>query len=186
MHRLIFLLLAMLAASAALAQHQTLSCVECRDVREHPNDFGNYAFNLLIEPLDNDFSRFTTYSTSAYVWNRQSQFALVSLKDVLEETGASALIGGFNIPIRLSSEFVEITVQDQYGNTTRYQVFETSRPLVVGDQDTAPPMPPPPPPQTSPTKTGTASGGEEILCCQDGAYYWYNDQPWFSMQLGNE
>ena len=186
MHRFALLLLALLTASAALAQHQTLSCIDCRDVREHPYDFGNYAFNVLIESLDDDFSLFTTYSSSAYVWNRQSQFALVSLKDVIEDTGASALIGGFSIPIRVSSEYVEITVQDQYGRVTRYQVFETSRPLVVGDGTEAPPLNTPTPANQQLKKTNTSGGGEEIICCQDGTYYWYYDQPAFSMQFGNE
>ncbi len=174
-------LLCLTVAVPALAEHGTLSCAECRDVREHPKDFGNYAFNLLIEPLDDDFSIFTTYSASAYVWNRQGQWALVLLDDVLEDTGASALIGGFSIPIRISSEFVKIRVQGQFGGETTYQVIETSRPLVVGDNDTAPPLPPPPSFGAKP-----ATSGEEIVCCQDGAYYWYYDQVAFSLELGNE
>ena len=185
MHRFVLLLLALLTASAALAQHQTLSCIECRDVREHPYDFGNYAFNMLVEPLDDDFSIFTTYTASAYVWNRQQQWALVQLQDIIEDTGVSVYYGVISFPVEKSTQFVRITVQDMYGRTTTYEVFETSRALVVGDGT--------PPPATSPettdldtSKPNTQGSGEEVICCQDGAYYWYYDQPAFSLQFGNE
>lgn len=184
MHRFVLSVILLSMSLPALAQHQILSCNDCRDVREHPTDFGNYAFNTLIEPLDDDFSIFTTYSASAYVWNRQQQFALVLLDDVLEDTGASIFWGGFSIPIRISSEFVKITVQDQHGGTTEYQVIETSRPLVVGAGTTAPPMSAPDPQDQ--VKTNTIGGGQEALCCQSGTYYWYYDQPAFNIMLGNE
>ncbi len=191
MRKLALIVVLTLMTLPAFAAHQTLSCSDCRDVAEHPMDFGNYAFNTLIEPLDDDFSMFTTYSTSAYVWNRNRQFALVMLDDVLEDTGVSVFLGGFTVPVMVSSEFVQITVQDQYGEVTTYQVIETSRPLVVGSGTTAPPVSSPDPVQ-EPTddlsgansSTGGIKGSGETsgstLCCQSGAYYWYYDQSRFA------
>jgi hypothetical protein len=188
MHKFAFSLFLLLISLPAFAQHQTLSCVDCRDVQTYPTDFGNYAFNQLIEPLDDDFSIFTTYSTSAYVWNRQQQWALVSLADIIEDTGISVYYGFISFPVEKSSQFVRITVQDMHGKTTEYEVFETSRPLVVGDGTTPPPPTnlDPEPEDPTPAKSNAAGGGQEIICCQSGTFYWYYDQPAFSMQFGNE
>lgn len=166
----IALILLLVAALPALAQHQSYRCDTCRAVQAYPKDFGNFAYNLLIEPLDDNFSRFSTYSASTYVWNLQGQYALVILEDVLEDTGASASVLGFNFPIQISGDYVQITVQDQYGTITRYQVIETSRPLVVGGGSQPPPERPAPHPATE-------GGGETTnLCCQEGTYYWHYDR----------
>ncbi len=172
----------------AMAGHQLLICADCRDVREHPSDFGNYAFNSLIAPLSDDFSIFTTYSTSTYVWNRQDQWALVLLEDVIADTGASVSFAGITIPVQISSEFTKITVQDQYGKMIVYEVLETSNPLSVGDGTvSAPstPAPPPPPPEASALPSG-GPGGYSTPCCQDGAFYWYYGMPEFQIQTFNE
>lgn len=190
----------LLIAVPATAEHQTLICADCRDVQEHPTDFGNYAFNTLIEPLDDDFSIFTTYSTSTYVWNRQQQWALVLLEDVIENVGISVTWAGINIPVQISSPFTRITVQDQYGKTISYDVVETSSPLVVGDGTVTQPPPPPPPPPPAPDPapvssaadlqdvnftqyaTGSSTGGFGTMCCQTGEFYWYYDMPEFRIQ----
>ena len=185
MRSLLLSILLMSAGLSAYAQHQTLICGDCRDVREHPVDFGNYAFNMLIEPLEDDFSIFTTYSTSTYVWNRDHQWALVSLVDIVEHTGVNVHYGFISFPVEKSTEFVRISVQDMFGERTTYEVFETSRPLVVGSGTTAPPLPAQDPSSTFSGSKSSASG-EEVICCQDGAYYWYYDQPAFSIQFGNE
>jgi hypothetical protein len=170
----------------AYAAHQQLICADCRDVREHPRDYGNYAYNMLIEPLDDDFSIFRTYSTSTYVWSPDKQWALVSLVDIIENTGVSLHYGFISFPVEKSTEFVRITVQDMFGEKMTYEVFETSRPLVVGSTTTAPPPSPPPSSTTKFNSSKGSTSGEEIICCQDGTYYWYYDKPAFSMQFGNE
>lgn len=186
-------ILLFLMTTAAFAQHQILLCEDCRDVRNHPQDFGNYAFNELIEPIpDEQFSIFTTYSTTSYVWNTNNQYALVHLEDILQQTGGSINLGFISIPIEYSSPYVRIRVTTQYGDSISYDVMETSRPLVVGDSDVAPPAPPqpssPPSSNTDSTFSGSkgSTSGEEIICCQDGAYYWYRDQPAFRIQFSSE
>ena len=179
--------LLLLLSVPAFAAHQTLICPECRDVQEHPKDYGNYAFNKLIEPMDDDFSIFTTYSTSTYVYNLDQQWALVSLEDVLENTGITAMLLGFNIPIQISSSKVEITVQDEYGKSTVYRVEETSKPLTVGDG-----TPPPPPTNPAPTQnhqlpqSSSHGGSVGTPCCQTGEFYWYYDMPEFQIQTFKE
>ncbi len=192
MLRITLPLILLLIALPATADHQTLICSDCRDVRSHPTDFGNHAFNELIEPLDNDFSMFTTYSTSTYIWNRQQQWALVLLEDIIENVGITVTWGGVNIPIQISTDFVRITVQDQYGSTTSYEVIETSMPLSVGNGTATPPPAPATPSKPQGTgsgqdvsnpASGSAGGG---LCCQIGAFYWYYDMPEFEMRFSNE
>lgn len=186
MRSLLLLVIFMCFTLPTYAAHQTLICEDCRKVQEHPRDFGNHAYNTLIEPLDNDFTIFRTYSTSTYVWNLDRQWALVSLVDIVEDTGVTIHYGFISFPVEKSTEFVRISVQDMYGHKMTYEVFETSSPLVVGSGTTAPPPPPPPSSTTSFDSSKGSASGEEIICCQDGAYYWYYDQPAFNIELGNE
>jgi hypothetical protein len=179
-------------ALPAAAQHQTLICADCRDVQAHPADYGNYAFNRLIEPLEDDFSIFTTYATSTYVYNLEQQWALVLLEDVIENTGASASFFGITVPIQISSDYVRITVQDQHGASFSYEVIETSKPLVVGDGSTPPP-PTHPAPAAPPAsnvqsnlhppqrRSSPHAGRIQTPCCQSGEFYWYYSMPEFQI-----
>ena len=188
MHRLFLVIIILLCAPAAFAQ-QTLHCLECREVSEHPMDYGNYAFNEIIAPIpDTDFSPFTVYSETARVWSKDYRWAIVGLRSVTEDTGINIFGSPIGFSIRLATGFTEITVQDQYGNTMSYEVFEQSMPLSVGNESGSPPAAVEETTET-PTVTEKADshgGGQEIICCQEGAYYWYADQIGFSMQLGNE
>ena len=192
MFRLASSILILLAALPAAAGHQTLICAECRAVQDHPRDYGNHAFNELIEPMDDNFSLFTTYSTSTYVYNLDGQWALVLLEDVIEDTGVSVTFGGIHVPVQISSEYVKISVQSQFGDLTVYELMETSKPMVVGDG-----TPPPPPSHPAPEQqledyraqvpqTSSGAGSVGTPCCQTGEFYWYYDMPEFQIRTFNE
>lgn len=183
MHKLALSMLLLLVTLPAFAEQQVLICEDCREVHLYPEDFGNYAYNQLISPIPNSqFSWYTTYSTSAYVWNPSGDYALVRMDDVLQELQLSLNFGFFSMPVMVSSDFVRIRVQSMHGATIEYELLETSQPLTVGGE--LPPPPPPPPSSTTETETDSG-GGAETVCCQDGAYYWYYDLPEFEIQVGN-
>ncbi len=181
MRKLVLSIFLLALALPALGQHQVLLCPECRDVTEHPRDYGNHAFNQLIAPIpDDQFGPFSTYATTAYVWNTSGEYALVRLEDVLEQLSVVINYQLFTLPLQVSSDFVEIFVQSMHGDSMTYQVLETSQPLTVGGR-----LPEPEPDPATETKVATHAAGEE-LCCQSGTFYWYYDQPQFDIRFDNE
>ena len=139
MPRLVLSIVLLGAALPAFGQHQVLLCPDCRDVSAHPSDYGNHAFNQLIAPIpDEQFGPFTTYSTTTYVWNTNGEYALVRLKDVMEQLSIVINYQLVSLPVQVSSDFVEIHVQSMHGVSTVYEILETSQPLTVGGRLPAP------------------------------------------------
>ena len=173
-----------LACGQALAATVEVDCAACRSVYEFPADYGNQAFNQVFHTDELSLAE----GSKTLVKNPEGHWAMVDLNFVVEVTGFT-----FIVPIGSYQFFepngrISIFVQDPRGKSTEYMVLVGSPPLLVGDgsvqSTTSEPEPDPEPAVTEePNKAG---GGTEILDYgQDGAYYWYMDQPEFNFITGS-
>ncbi|MGE0626022.1 MAG: hypothetical protein AB7I04_18920 [Pseudomonadales bacterium] len=129
-------LLLLLLTLPASVFGQTLECSACRDVRQHPTDFGNHVFNETFVIAQTYGA--TILNVNATVKNKLGQTAVVYLSRVLEDSGLNLGIPPFfYYQVPYPSPYVQIAVQDAWGTLTTYQVLISSRPLIVGDYEEA-------------------------------------------------
>jgi hypothetical protein len=185
MHKVACLLLCLTTNIAWSADLTEVRCGQCRDVYEHPQDYGNFAYNQVFG--SNPTLSFAQGDIMKVV-SPSGQWAVVDLNFVSNQTGLSFSIYFLYYSLAVPNGRIQMVVQDPKGNITEFQAYALSPDLEVGG-GTSPPTqsePEPEPEDPTPVKSNTAGGGQEIICCQSGAFYWYYDQPAFSMQFGNE
>lgn len=182
----ILLALPFLLPTNVLGQSLETYCGACRDVRAHPMDFGNHAFNVVFAQAESDAG--TLLNATVMVSNPLGQRVPVYLSRVMEETGLSLGISPFfYYQVPFPSPFVQIAVQDPWGTLTTYQVLATSEYLIVGDLD---PIlePEPEPEEPEPTSLDKSSGGLDLLGGYDATANFYGGAtfPYYDNRIGNE
>ena len=106
----ILLALPFLLPTHVLGQSLETYCGACRDVRAHPMDFGNHAFNVVFAQAESDAG--TLLNATVMVSNPLGQRVPVYLSRVMEETGLSLGISPFfYYQVPFPSPFVQIAVQ---------------------------------------------------------------------------
>jgi len=182
MRNLLFLI-ALMTSGGAMSEVTEFDCQPCRDVYEHPEDYGNFAFNLVFgENATLDL----TQGNRLRITNPQQQWAEVDLNFILETYGISISIFFITYNITAPNGMVQIVVQDPSGKQTIRSVFADSKDLVVGDGSIPTPLPsaPAPDPEPTPEKPNSAGSGTELIDWgQEGPYYWYREMPGFSLHL---
>lgn len=169
-----------LIATPLAADITSVYCGACRDVYAHPQDFGNFGYNLVFGD-----SPVLTLSegNQMKVLNGSGQWAIVDLDFVIENYSLTFSIGFLTYSFAAPTGAIRIAVQDPAGRMTTYEVFASSSDLIVGDggtqqQDST---------STTPTTTDTdiseiptldssAGGGFGWIA---GPYYWYMGQPFY-------
>lgn len=181
------MVISMLAAShAQSADLTTVECPQCRDVYRYPSDFGNHAYNQVFG--SNPTLGFAEGDVMRVV-APNGQWAVVDLNFVFQEIGLSVNLVVFTYAISVPNGKIQMIVQDPRGKISEFEAFALSPDLLVGDGSVTAPPPEPEPEEEAVQETEKVSShaaGEEIVCCQSGTFYWYYDQPAFSIQFGNE
>ena len=176
--RSVLLTLLMLTGSMASADMRQIECGACRDVYQHPTDFGNFAFNLVFgdQPLLT-----MADGSQVKIWNPAGQWAIVDLNFVLQYEGLSFSIVFLTINLIAPTGTIQIQVQDPKGQMTEYEVFASSSDLIVGEgsleatTETASP-------ESEDSTLSYSSGGVGSSTGSGGgsyntSYYWYWSSP---------
>lgn len=194
MRSALILILCLIGNAAWSAETTQVSCSQCRDVYQHPEDYGNFAYNSVFG--SNPTLSFTD-GDIVRVIAPNGQWAIVDLNFVLEPLGLSVNIVILNYAIAVPNGRIQMVIQDPRGDITTREVYALSPDLMVGDGTvTQPPPPPPPAPDPAPVSsaadlqdvnftqyaTGSSTGGFGTMCCQTGEFYWYYDMPEFRIQ----
>lgn len=184
------LALPFLLPTQAMGQSLETYCGACRDVRAHPMDFGNHAFNVVFAQAESDAA--TLLNATVTVSNSLGQRVPVYLSRVMEETGLSLGISPFfYYQVPFPSPFVQIAVQDPWGTLTTYQVLVTSEYLIVGDLDPIlepEPEPEPEAEEPQPISLNKSPGGLDLLGGYDASANYYGSPtfPYYDNRIGNE
>ena len=188
MGKVLFLGLLISASSVMAADLTHVSCMQCRDVYQHPEDYGNFAYNSVfgddatVSIADGDIMK---------VEGPNGQWAVVDLNFVLEQTGLSLNITFLSYAVSLPNGQIQMVTQDPRGKVTVRYAFILSPDLKVGDGTPPPPTAPLTQQQAEDYRAQlpqTSSGGGPVgtPCCQSGEFYWYYDMPEFRIQTLNK
>jgi len=175
--------LPLLSEQAWSADPTVVACAQCRDVYEHPGDYGNHAYNQVfgrnptLSFVQGDLMRIVAPS---------GQWAVVDLNFIFQATGLSLNLAIVSYAYSIPTGKVQMVVQDPRGGISEFQAFAASPDLLVGDGAYSPPAPDPEPepePEPATNQAVPYGGATEIICCQSGTFYWYYSQPAFSGTL---